>query len=106
MKLTGEKGQVKVFLSIILIVVLVLSGVLIDGARIAAGENNAKRSVASAIKSALANYDSKLKNEYGLYSLSINDSNELKKLILDYVNKNLYTKSGQGNGAGSLDSNG
>ncbi len=103
MKLSGEKGQVTVFLSIILIVVLVLSGVLIDGARIASGENNAKRSAASAIRSALANYDSKLKNDYGIYSLSVNDPNELKKMVLDYVNKNLYTKSGTGSGQGSLD---
>lgn len=103
MNFGSEKGQVTVFLSIILIVVIVLSGVLIDGAKIAAGENNAKRSVTAAIRSALANYDSKLKNEYGIYSLSVNAPDNLKSFIIDYVNKNLNTKASQDNERGGLD---
>ena len=103
MNFDSEKGQVTVFLSIILIVVIVLSGVLIDGARIAVGENNAKRSVITAMRSALADYDSKLKNEYGIYSLSVNASDSLKSMILDYVNKNLSTKVGQNKGRGGID---
>lgn len=92
MDLNGQKGQITVFLSVILLAVITLTGVLVDGSRIITAKTQAKRAVDSAIKSALADYSSKLKNQYGIFALSVNDEDKLKETINGYIGKNLMTK--------------
>jgi hypothetical protein len=98
MKLKRSRGQMSVFLCIILIAVIAVTGVLVDGARIAAGEAQVKRAVRSAVKSSLAIYDSRLKNQYGLFALSLNEENELKNIVLSYLKRYLMIEDGNKEG--------
>lgn len=95
MRLNGEKGQIAVFLSIILMVIVILVEILIDGSRIRSGETNVKRAVDSAARSALASYSSKLKNDYGIFALSMNDEDRLKETLKSYIEKNLMIDSAE-----------
>ncbi|MCR4434864.1 MAG: DUF5702 domain-containing protein [Clostridiales bacterium] len=92
MGLKNQKGQITVFLSIVLMTVIMMAGVLVDGARVVAGKNQVKRAVVSGAKSVLANYSSRLKNEYGLFVLSENRETALSEEISHYVGKNLMVK--------------
>ena len=96
MDLNGQKGQITVFLSIILLAIITLTGVLVDGSRMITAKTQASRAVDSAIKSALANYSSKLKNQYGIFALSVNDEDKLNEIIKGYIGKNLMTKDEAG----------
>ena len=87
--LKDEKGQASVFLCVILPALILFAGLLIDFSRIKTGEAQVKRAVASAVKSALAGYDSRLKNGYGIFALSENDAYALSGVIRKYVEKNL-----------------
>jgi len=80
-----------VFLSIIFIGVLFFSGILVDGARIISGKMNVTRAVEDACVSSLALYNSQLKNDYGIFALSVNNREELKETVEAYLNKNLNT---------------
>jgi len=85
----STKGQITVFLCVILLSVVALAGILVDGARISTAEVQVERGIRSAIKSSLASYGSGLKNEYGIFALSMNEEDELSNVIKDYVEKNL-----------------
>lgn len=64
------KGSISIFLVIIMVPMLCVSGLLVDGSRV----ELAKSSVSSAgdltMNSALANYDTVLKDVYGLFAMS------------------------------------
>jgi len=62
--------------------------VLIDGARIRAGENMAQRAVETACDSVLSMYNSELMKEYGIFALSV-DEHEIKTRLEYYINENL-----------------
>ena len=88
---SNNNGQIVVFLSIIFIGVLFFSGILVDGARIISGKMNVTRAVEDACVSSLALYNSQLKNDYGIFALSVNNREELKETVEAYLNKNLNT---------------
>lgn len=99
----GEKsqsGQITVFLSIILLAFVVLVCVVVDGSRIITGKTHVTRAVESALKSALADYSSVLKNQYGIFALNVKDENILGKTVNSYIQKNLNIKD---NGQKDLD---
>lgn len=97
MKVESRCGQITVFLSIVLLSVIVLVGVLIDVSRISAGQTQVRRAVASSARSALAQYNTRLKNEFGIFALGISDENRLKEVITGYIAKNLISVYGAGN---------
>lgn len=82
-------GKVSIFLCIVLIAIIALSGVLIDASRMLSAEVQVKRAVDSAARSLLAGYDKKLKDDYGLFALSGNNEYQLSALLQDYIEKNL-----------------
>ncbi|HHV96512.1 MAG TPA: hypothetical protein GXX37_08600 [Clostridiaceae bacterium] len=85
----NEKGQTVIFLTIVFIGILFFCGILIDGVRMISGKVNAVRALEDACISALALYDSQLKNEYGIFALSESNEEELKKTIETYLSENL-----------------
>lgn len=91
----NEKGQITVFLSLILMAVVILAGVLIDAARIYSGETQVRRAMASSARSVLANYSTKLKEDYGLFMLGENESGVLESRVRDYMSKSLAGSSGK-----------
>ena len=89
MKKSNNKGQVTVFLCIVLMALIILAGVIVDIARIANGEAQAKRAVLSAAKSTLAGFDTRLKEDYGIFALRGGDSSQIKSTLEDYLKRNL-----------------
>ena len=69
---SNDSGQVTVFLIIVFMAVVILCGIFIDAARIKTGETYVRRSVENAAKSVLASYDSRLKENYGLFAIGNN----------------------------------
>ncbi|MCL2163807.1 MAG: DUF5702 domain-containing protein, partial [Oscillospiraceae bacterium] len=65
----GESGGVSLYLAIILIAFMVMAGTFVDFARVRAAENQVYRSLDAATLSMLAQYDTKLKNDYGIFAL-------------------------------------
>ncbi|NLC68710.1 MAG: hypothetical protein GX754_08035 [Clostridiaceae bacterium] len=87
--LHGNKGQVSIFLTIVFLSLIVLCGILIDAARIRTGEAHVKRSVENAARSALALYNSRLKNDYGLFAMGEPDTAKIEEDIKRYIGINL-----------------
>ncbi len=86
---TSNKGQVTVFLCILLMALVILAGVIVDVIRIVNGEAQAKRAVLSAAKSALSGFDSDLKEDYGIFAISERDSRRIRSTVESYLKKNL-----------------
>ena len=65
-----QKGSVSVFLAIILLTTFLFSGVIIDGGRIYAGRTIASGAGQLALNAGLSNYDTALKDAYGLIAMA------------------------------------
>jgi len=89
----GEKGAITVFLSITLLVIITLTGMLVDGARIGTGDATMKRVAGTALHSTLSHYDQTLKEEYGLFALAM-PQGDLKDFVGQYMNKGFNSDSG------------
>lgn len=85
-------GAITIYLSIILSAVFLLSGVLMDIVRIRAAEVQLRRAVNTAAASALAGFNSKLKEDFGLFALHNNESIYLEKDIEYYLTNQLITE--------------
>lgn len=84
-----NKGQITVFLSLVLLAVILVAAVLVDLSRVSAGRTLAKRAVGSAARSVMAEYGSKLSDEYGIFALAEKDSSVLEGEMKDYISRNL-----------------
>ena len=89
MGVKSERGQITVFLSIVLLSVIALAGILVDGSRLITGKAQVKRAVDSAARSALAGYCTRLKEEYCMFALSPGSELEIAGDIEGYIRKNL-----------------
>ena len=67
-----QQGVISVFLSMILLMMFVFSGVIIDGSRIFAAKNIVSGAGQLALNSGLSTYDEALKDAYGLIAMSEN----------------------------------
>jgi len=73
---------------------LVLTGVLVDGARARVAEAQVQSAVEACANSLLANYNNILKEWFGLMALSENNPSVLEEELLYYLNNNLMTELG------------
>lgn len=89
-----NQGSITVYLSIILSILLVLTGVLVDGARARAAESQVQSTAESAANSLLANYNNILKDWFGLMSMAENNPAVLEEELTHYINRNLMTELG------------
>lgn len=90
MKLFGNgkrRGAITIFLTIILIPTLLFSAVLIDGSRVASAKAITQEAADLAAISAIANYDKKLKKEFGMFAMD--DPDNLKKLYQESLEATL-----------------
>ncbi|MCX7749700.1 MAG: DUF5702 domain-containing protein [Clostridia bacterium] len=85
----NNKGQIAVFLSVVLMTIVILVGILVDAVRIRMGEVHVKRALDSSIRSTLADYNGDLRDEYGIFALKKSDPVAVKTSIEKYLNKNL-----------------
>lgn len=89
-----NKGAITVYICMILSIMLVLTGVLVDGARARVAEAQVQSAVEASANSLLANYNNILKEWFGLMALSENNPSVLEEDLLYYLNKNLMTELG------------
>lgn len=83
------KGAISIFLVIITIPTMLLSGVLIDGSRMASAKAMAQEGTDLAAASVLASYNQQLKDEFGLFALEENDPGKLKAIFEESLNATL-----------------
>ena len=83
----GRKAAISIFLTIILIPSLLLSAVLIDGSRVASAKAIVQEASDLAVVSALADYNLKLKQQFGLFA--INKPEDVDKIYKESLNATL-----------------
>ncbi len=84
----GERGSITVMSSIIFLVLVLLVGTVIDATRMNLGYSKAYRAVQSSTASLLGNFETNLKDEYGLFALKADESN-MSEEIKSYTNNML-----------------
>ncbi|MCD5411142.1 MAG: DUF5702 domain-containing protein, partial [Clostridiales bacterium] len=84
-----QKGALTVFLSIILTVTIFLSGTIVEGSRIRIAHTQIKRALENATNSLLAGYNTRLKDEYGLFALASEDSLVATEQVSFFTNLSL-----------------
>lgn len=89
MFLLKRDGAITVFLSIILAAILVLTCVFVEAARIRSGETQVQDAVDLSSNSILADYNSILKEMFGLMAISDNDPGKLRDEMLYYLERTL-----------------
>jgi DNA-binding ferritin-like protein len=77
-----NKGSISIFLAIILVPMLTISGIIVDSSRIKLGKGVVSSAVDLTLNTALTNYDGVLKEIYGLFAMS---------QTIEELNKNLET---------------
>lgn len=90
-----NSGQISVFMAIILLAVLMLAGIIVDVSRISVGKSIVKRAADTAAKSLLADYGSKLKEDYGMFALPQTDAELLQTKFEEYMCDNLSISDGE-----------
>lgn len=75
-QLNDTGGAVSVFLIIIFLSLLFLAGIIVDAARIMVAENKTEIALSSAVRSVLADYDSQVVGEFGLFAVDRAGTNE------------------------------
>lgn len=97
-----NEGAISIFLCIVLLIMLVLAGVLVDGTRFNFSQTQVENALDSSAKSALANYNYKLKELYGLMALSDDDAEILKDGIEYYLERTLMVQGIEDDGEKSF----
>ncbi|MCT4596423.1 MAG: DUF5702 domain-containing protein [Vallitalea sp.] len=82
----NTEGAITVFLSCILLIVIVFTCTIIDSTRIRVARLQAMRAIRSATNSILANYDSNIAREYGVFVLEKDEDDNIKDRIKLYAN--------------------
>ena len=96
--LNNCKGAVTVFVTLLLIPAVLLSGTGVDLARIYTAKSILQDANQLAANSILADYDALLQDLYGLFAVTEKDE-ELKKLVNEYIKTAIYTSDGNQGGA-------
>ncbi|MEG2429125.1 MAG: hypothetical protein RSA99_01950, partial [Oscillospiraceae bacterium] len=80
------KGAISIFLVIILVPMLTISAIFVDLSRVKLGQSAANSAGDLALNTALTNYDSVLKDMYGLFATA-QDNDDLMESLEDYYRK-------------------
>lgn len=89
-----NEGAITVYICILISIMLVLTGVLVDGARARVAESQVQNVTEAAANSLLANYNNILKEWFGLMAMSENNPGVLEEELMYYLNRNLMTELG------------
>lgn len=91
-----KKGQISIFLCIILLSVTGLAALLVDISRISAGNALVNKAVRNSARSVLAQYNSRLKEDYGIFALSPEKCKEAEESLKKYLLQNLSARQNNG----------
>lgn len=84
-----DHGSVTIFLTILLVPMLIVAGVFVDVGRYQLSKAAVSSAADLTLRSYLANYDTALKEVYGLYAVSQKDEQNRNKIYADYFDDNL-----------------
>ncbi|MEE1465887.1 MAG: DUF5702 domain-containing protein [Clostridium sp.] len=84
-----EHGSVTIFLTILLVPMLIVAGVFVDVGRYQLSKAAVTSAADLTLRSYLANYDTALKEVYGLYAVSQKDEGNQNSLYASYFDDNL-----------------
>lgn len=84
-----EHGSVTIFLTILLVPMLIVAGVFVDVGRYQLSKAAVTSAADLTLRSYLANYDTALKEVYGLYAVSQKDEGNRNSLYASYFDDNL-----------------
>ncbi len=97
-----SRGAVTVFVTLLLIPSVLITGTGVDIARVYAARSMLQDANQLAINSLMADYDAQLQDLYGLFAVTEGDE-ELKKLVNEYVEKVIFASdAGDTGGMGTL----
>jgi len=86
------RGAISIFLCIVLVALVALSGALVDGGRMRVAESETRTAVDSAAMSQLTYYNNVLKELYGLFAIADNDPAAIRESIAKGLDERLlYT---------------
>ncbi len=85
------RGAISIFLCIVLLALVALSGALVDGGRMRVAEEETKTAIDSAAMSQLTYYDNVLKELYGLFAIANSDPAEIKEAISKDLDERLLS---------------
>ncbi|HEX3032299.1 MAG TPA: Tad domain-containing protein [Bacillota bacterium] len=88
-----EKGSITIYLAIIFAALVIFLGLFIDLARIKIAQNQLRRIANASARSVVANYNTGLKNQYGLFAVNKSDYN---RDFRRYLQANLAATAGSG----------
>lgn len=89
-----NRGAISVFMSLILLPVLVFGCLIIDGTRVLGSKSIISGAGDLAMNGALSNYDTNLKDMYGLMGMKDVSSSELEQYFENTLNANTIDNSG------------
>jgi hypothetical protein len=89
----NREGSITVFLCSILLIVIILTCTVIDTTRIKVAKVQSRRALRDSTNSILANYDSDICNEYGIFAIEQKEDLIVKDNIEDYANASLNPKT-------------
>lgn len=84
----GLRGSISIFLVLIMVAMFVLAGLTVDGARLSVAKNAASGAGDLAMNAALSEYDTLLKDMYGLFAMS-GTTEELENNVLRYFSNTI-----------------
>ncbi len=97
------KGAVSIFLVIILVPMLTVSSIMVDSSRIKLGKAMAESAGDLTLNTALTNYDSLLKEVYGLFAMSQNEEDLTANLEAYFKKSIMASKLSEGEAEGFTD---
>ncbi len=97
------KGAVSIFLVIILVPMLTVSSIMVDSSRIKLGKAMAESAGDLTLNTALTNYDSLLKEVYGLFAMSQNEEDLTANLEAYFKKTIMASKLSEGEAEGFTD---
>lgn len=89
------KGAISIFLCIVMVIMIALTGALVDGARIRAAETEVRGALDTSVLSELSNYNNILKELYGLFALAGDDTGIMRESIEYSLSRNLLADLGK-----------
>ncbi|WP_143314593.1 DUF5702 domain-containing protein [Clostridium sp. HBUAS56017] len=86
----NSKGSITIYLSLIIVIIIVFIGGLVDGSRMRTADTQVNRAVDNGTKSVLASYNRDLKDKYGLFAYS-GDESSMQDTVTSVTKDNLLS---------------
>ncbi|MDP4181411.1 MAG: DUF5702 domain-containing protein [Bacillota bacterium] len=84
------QGAISIFLCIVMLALIALTGALVDGARMRVAESESRSAVDASATSQLTEYNNTLKELYGMFAMADNDPATIREALQKGLGENLF----------------